>query len=115
MPVRIQRKRTKGWKMPENTIDCTRPGPWGNPFQTVKHGFSKENDFWLHRSALIDDGTPLSDADLGERVAEWRKWVLYNIHELRGKNLACWCALPAPYERDRCHAATLIELANKEP
>lgn len=31
-PVRIQRKRTKGWKMPENTVCVTRPGPWGNPF-----------------------------------------------------------------------------------
>jgi hypothetical protein len=48
MPIRIQRKRTKGWKMPENTIDCTRPGPWGNPFATSKNGYSKENDFWLH-------------------------------------------------------------------
>jgi hypothetical protein len=24
-PVRIQRKRTKGWKMPENTVSVTRP------------------------------------------------------------------------------------------
>lgn len=28
-PMRIQHKRTKGWKMPPNTVDCTRPGPWG--------------------------------------------------------------------------------------
>ena len=26
MPIRIQRKRTKGFKMPEGTISCTRPG-----------------------------------------------------------------------------------------
>lgn len=33
-----------------------------------------------------------------------RAWVAEN---LRGKNLACWCALDAP-----CHADVLLELAN---
>jgi len=32
-PVRVQRKRTKGWRMPENTVSVTRPGRWGNPFK----------------------------------------------------------------------------------
>lgn len=32
MPIRVQRKRTKGWKMPPNTVSVTRPGPFGNPF-----------------------------------------------------------------------------------
>src|SRR5690242_6951114 len=31
-PVRIQLKRTKGWRMPPNTVKVTRPGKWGNPF-----------------------------------------------------------------------------------
>lgn len=31
-PVRIQRKRTKGWKMPEGAIYVGRPTVWGNPF-----------------------------------------------------------------------------------
>lgn len=31
-PIRIQRKRTKGWQMPPNTIYCGRPGKWANPF-----------------------------------------------------------------------------------
>lgn len=31
-PIRIQRKRVKGWKMPPNTVSVTRPGKWGNPF-----------------------------------------------------------------------------------
>lgn len=31
-PIRIQRKRTKGWRMPENTIYVGRPTKWGNPF-----------------------------------------------------------------------------------
>lgn len=31
------------------------------------------------------------------------------LHELRGKNLACWCALGSP-----CHADTLLRYANPE-
>src|SRR5262245_34967644 len=33
MPVRIQRKRVKGWKMPENTVYVGRGSALGNPFQ----------------------------------------------------------------------------------
>lgn len=32
MPVRIQRRRTRGWRMPEGAVYVGRPGPWGNPF-----------------------------------------------------------------------------------
>ena len=32
MPKRIQRKRTKGWRMPEGTIYVGRGSAWGNPF-----------------------------------------------------------------------------------
>src|SRR6185437_10542536 len=32
-PKRIQRKRTKGWKMPEGAVNVTRPGKHGNPFK----------------------------------------------------------------------------------
>jgi hypothetical protein len=31
-PVRIQRKRAKGWRMPANTVSVTRPGQFGNPY-----------------------------------------------------------------------------------
>ena len=31
-PKRIQRKRTKGWRKPENTVNVCRPSKWGNPF-----------------------------------------------------------------------------------
>lgn len=32
MPERLQRQRTKGWRMPEGAIYVGRPSPWGNPF-----------------------------------------------------------------------------------
>lgn len=33
MPERIQRKRVKGWHMPEGAIYVGRPTRWGNPFR----------------------------------------------------------------------------------
>jgi hypothetical protein len=32
-PLRIQRKRTKGWRMPEGAVYVGRPSRWGNPFK----------------------------------------------------------------------------------
>jgi hypothetical protein len=32
MPKRIQRKRTKGWKIPEGAVYVGRPTIYGNPF-----------------------------------------------------------------------------------
>lgn len=31
-PKRIQRRRTKGWRMPEGAVYVGRPSLWGNPF-----------------------------------------------------------------------------------
>ena len=33
MPKRIQRKRTKGWKMPAGAVYVGRPTKWGNPYK----------------------------------------------------------------------------------
>lgn len=32
-PTRVQRKRTKGWRMPEGTVYVGRGSKWGNPFR----------------------------------------------------------------------------------
>lgn len=32
-PIRIQRKRTKGFSLPENTVCIDRSTKWGNPFK----------------------------------------------------------------------------------
>lgn len=84
-PKRIQRKRTKGWKMPENTIYVGRGSKWGNPFTFANSG----NIHPAMRFAC--EVAPLLDAS-----------------PLRGKNLACWCNLD-----QECHADTLLDLANK--
>lgn len=36
MPQRIQRKRTKGWRMPEGAIYVGRPTVYGNPFEVIQ-------------------------------------------------------------------------------
>lgn len=85
-PIRIQLRRTKGWRMPENTVSITRPGPWGNYSGPSKADF----DQWI---------ATMSNAD--------KAFFMDRVQELRGKNLACWCALNKP-----CHGDTLLELAN---
>jgi hypothetical protein len=42
-----------------------------------------------------------------------RAKLIAGLPRLRGKNLACWCPLPAPGARDLCHADVLLELANR--
>lgn len=32
---RVQRKRSKDFKLPENTVCVNRPTKWGNPFKLV--------------------------------------------------------------------------------
>jgi hypothetical protein len=32
VPQRIQRKRTKGWRLPDGAVIVTRPTRWGNPW-----------------------------------------------------------------------------------
>ena len=66
-----------------------RPSKWGNPFR------------------MGVDGTR------EEVIEKYREWLLVNerlmadLDELRGKDLACWCA-PKP-----CHADVLLELSNR--
>lgn len=94
-PVRIQRRRTKGWRMPENTIYVGRPGKWGNPYSISNSG-SIERTLELYKDYLMNE---IEIAP--ENLIEIRE-------ELGGKNLACWCRLDQP-----CHADVLLELANR--
>jgi hypothetical protein len=94
-PRRIQRKRTRGWRMPPNTVYVGRPTKWGNPYRPGE-GLSAAEAMQGYRDLLyINDANPdrvgLTDAQ----------------RELRGKNLACWCPIGQP-----CHADVLLEIAN---
>lgn len=66
-----------------------RPSKWGNPFKIGPDGTRK----------IV--------------IEKYRKYILSNeklmkdIHELKGKTLACWC------HPKLCHGDVLAELANK--
>lgn len=106
MPERIQLRRTKGWRMPPNTVKVDRSTVWGNPWPIGKSGPlgrtapDAEGAVGFFREMFDDPemkrATNYCDRDR-ERVRAF----------LRGKNLACWCAPGSP-----CHADVLLEIAN---
>lgn len=100
-PRRHQRSRKKGAVLPEGVVCVTRPGKWGNPFETAE-------EFRDALSQIVDGGTTVT---LACGIEEFAKMItiVKNIGELRGKDLACWCGL----DKD-CHADVLIEFANRQ-
>jgi hypothetical protein len=119
-PVRIQRQRTKGWRMPPNTLYVGRPTWFGNPFTPEKiWGAGYSGDIGVAIKACVRAYREWLTS--GELSLDWRYpaffigWLesaregrLSRLGELRGKNLACWCPLGQP-----CHADVLLEIANK--
>ena len=87
---RIQRQRTKGWRMPPKTKYVGRPGPLGNPF---------------------------TEGTRAERVAEYRRAFYagelpvdeeYVRGELQGYEfVCCWC----PYD-EPCHSDLFVDIMN---
>lgn len=121
-PTRIQRRRTKGWTMPDGAIYVGRPSKWGNPFQPVHQSGTGT---WM-----VFDEDVIDYPGFGEyrsRVASlWACKRLYaELHighavtaaftyeqvraELAGRDLACWCPIGAP-----CHGDFLLAIANRE-
>lgn len=110
VPIRIQRRRTKGWRLPQGAISVTRPGKWGNPyFPGCGLGFGGFD------SEMRPAHWPLqTKADMVRHFREHMR--LMRMHEperyaeyirpLQGLDLACWCPIGEP-----CHADVLIELA----
>lgn len=99
MPAEYQRKRTKGFKLPAGVVCVTRPGKFGNPFETAE-------EFEKALSHVINCDHP--DLDLiGEHWSHMKR-IAHSLEELRGKDLACWCAIGAS-----CHRTVLIKYANR--
>ena len=105
LPIRIQRRRARGWKMPTHTKYVGRGSLYGNPFRVA-------------RSAReLEEGGELVVASAAEAVARYREWIERSregrfvascaARNLWGLDLACWCKLDQP-----CHADVLLELAN---
>jgi hypothetical protein len=137
-PQRVQLSRTKGWRMPVNTVKVDRTTRWGNPFD-----FRRSDYCWAALSfGCRGDAAGRQEAS----VRAFREWIdppygrqtVSSEHQpkmvgtggevalgppitagaapsreeirkaLRGKNLACWCKPGTP-----CHADVLLEIANR--
>ena len=101
-PLRIQMRRTAGWKKPPGAIYVGRPTQWGNPWRVggAAHGATDPaTAVARYRSALLSG--ELKDRD-GNALVE-------HLRELRGHDLACWCAAGQP-----CHADVLLHYANTD-
>lgn len=110
-PKRIQRKRTKGWRMPEGAVYVGRPTKWGNPYTLAG---ARETGYDGTDAALRDLCKVMFERWLRDPESEWSfgapaaRRIEAEIGVLRGKDLACWCPLDEP-----CHADVLLELANR--
>jgi hypothetical protein len=118
MPKRIQRKRTKGWRLPEGAVCVTRPGRFGNPFPVAIYGIDLSLKLFSDTARGIWNPTNVKDLE-DAAVA-----IIYDLHctwmrrlenhpievirrELKGKDLCCFCSLDQP-----CHADTLLTISN---
>ncbi|MEJ8837548.1 DUF4326 domain-containing protein [Ramlibacter sp. AN1133] len=118
MPTRLQLRRTKGWRIPPGTVNCARPGRWGNPFPVEQYGLALS--LALFENAVRGIWNPATLAGASDlqvvRAYEQHKSFLSRLGghpeeraqaELRGRDLACWCSLEA-----RCHVDIWMRLAN---
>jgi len=127
-PKRIQRQRTKGYRLPPDAIYVGRPSLWGNPYSlddvramfpevpvedraaAAVRLYGSELEHW---GLMSDFGWHVSDArwdaiDAEITASGAKSMADYARVVLRGHDLACWCPLDQP-----CHGDTLLELANR--
>lgn len=112
MPKRIQRRRTKGWRLPEGAVVVDRSTKWGNPFMVHGDGFAAAPKLAVDsfRRMLTEEGcwcpVPVKKWPVGKVPSRFTT-VDEVKAELRGKDLVCWCRLNEP-----CHADVLLDIAN---
>lgn len=111
IPVRVQLRRTKGWRLPPGVVIVDRRTLYGNPW------------------------TPRDAAAYSVPRERWREWAVaqyaremrerggtgeiefVTIEQIRerlgGRHLACWCPLTdGNGTRVPCHADVLLRVAN---
>lgn len=106
-PIRVQRKRTKGWRMPADTIYVGRGTRYGNPYKITERPaqwyanrpWGRQEAVWCYE-LMLASGYRLK-RDPGYTI------VRKAMEELEGKDLCCWCAIEVA-----CHADILLKYAN---
>lgn len=121
VPVRIQRRRTRGWRAHANAVYIGRPTMWANPIRISRRG-----DAW--EVAAPHGGGLLAETETRREAHEtaaglYRRYATHqyagdpphwfqsprpeDVAALAGRDLMCWCPPGLP-----CHADVLLELAN---
>lgn len=123
---RIQRKRIKGWRMPENAIYVGRGTQWGNPYRIIKNPHQK--GMWIiegwgcgvvaeycsrakycRKETALACAISMYEKDIREKYNTPSKMRGYLMPLVAyGGDLACWCSLDTP-----CHADVLLSLARE--
>lgn len=126
-PTRIQRRRTRWWRVedhitgPLGAVYVGRPTRFGNPYRLVRQDAGWSVRFGEHGGGV---GTFATDSEARRYATEaFRVWIQQPEQDdvlrlfralLNGRDLTCWCPLPAFGQPDHCHGAVLLELANEE-
>ena len=118
--LRIQRKRTKGFKLPSGTVCVSRPSKWGNPFEissAIEAGYATTDDEARKLCVNAYRDWLVYDPRVAWRICEFwldgdewnrkRDVILDSLDALEGRWLACYCRIDQV-----CHADVLAELAN---
>jgi len=108
MPTRIQRRRTRGWRMPSGAVYVGRGSRWGNPYRVARvgGGYVVEGPGWcsshesrveahqvavdryrvwvVHQSGFVTRRVP------GWRAVIWRAGVRLGCRAMR---MCCWWSL----------------------
>lgn len=111
-PVRVQRRRARGWRAPAGAVYVGRPTRWENPLRIQRHGHA-----W---TVTAPDGGIAAEARSRREahaaaVALYRRLLAEHPRReedvraaLAGRDLMCWCPPDLP-----CHADVLLEIANQ--
>lgn len=124
-PKRIQRRRTKGYRLPGGAVVVTRPSKWGNPFvvkpcdsaccwtidDPVGIAFRSDDypDQYSTKEAAVKAAVELFELHTGP-MGSYELDVEQVRRDLAGKDLACWCP-----EGEPCHGDVLLVIANGGP
>lgn len=94
--LRIQRKCTRGWRMPANAVYVGRPSRWANPYIIGQPAAESGGELVTNENCLR-----LFEGHCERMLAKDPHWLDPLVNML----LACWCPLVLP-----CHVDIILRL-----